>query len=302
MSTYLHELKVPREERVRWVGKHEEIGHPDHWTHTHDSRTVVHHSTSALNRLRTPQKSTYKTTKTEAIEYYLAIQWLISIDDKKSLFQVQLSCPYLGLKSSPQKRTLPPGNCRIRSVLLPIHALLKINHQHISTQSYFVLEPLPIMLPLNLKAFSTVLAVVLLSAAVLAQAPERNLTIPTTTTSSVTQTQTSLPATGGNTPANSTITPTTNGTTTTNNSTQANNNSTSHSNNTAPVKLTPIPDSTGAAGSVPVPAATGGKPNGPYGPDDQYIASSVSKVIAPMLSTCFIMSCTLVVTSYAAIA
>lgn len=158
------------------------------------------------------------------------------------------------------------------------------------------------MLPLNLKAFSTVLAVVLLSAAVLAQAPERNLTIPTTTTSSVTQTQTSLPATGGNTPANSTITPTTNGTTTTNNSTQANNNSTSHSNNTAPVKLTPIPDSTGAAGSVPVPAATGGKPNGPYGPDDQYIASSVSKVIAPMLSTCFIMSCTLVVTSYAAIA
>ena len=57
----LHELKVPREERVRWVGKHEEIGHPDHWTHTHDSRTVVHHSTSALNRLRTPQKSTYKT-------------------------------------------------------------------------------------------------------------------------------------------------------------------------------------------------------------------------------------------------
>ncbi|OAV93544.1 hypothetical protein PTTG_27312, partial [Puccinia triticina 1-1 BBBD Race 1] len=44
MSTYLHELKVPREERVRWVGKHEEIGHPDHWTHTHDSRTVVHHS------------------------------------------------------------------------------------------------------------------------------------------------------------------------------------------------------------------------------------------------------------------
>ncbi|KNZ60969.1 hypothetical protein VP01_1473g1 [Puccinia sorghi] len=33
------------------------------------------------------------------LRYYLAIQWLISIADKKHI-QVQLSCPYLGLKSS----------------------------------------------------------------------------------------------------------------------------------------------------------------------------------------------------------
>ncbi|KAI9617099.1 hypothetical protein H4Q26_010737 [Puccinia striiformis f. sp. tritici PST-130] len=94
-----------------------------------------------------------------------------------------------------------------------------------------------------------------------------------------------------------TTTPTGNGTaTTSNNSTQ-----TTHSNTTTPVKLTPIPDATGAAGSVPVPGATGGKPNGRYGPDDQYIASGVVKTIVPILSTFVLMSLTVILTTYGTI-
>ncbi|KAA1110337.1 hypothetical protein PGT21_018459 [Puccinia graminis f. sp. tritici] len=169
-----------------------------------------------------------------------------------------------------------------------------------------LLQP-PTMFPVSLKSFSTGLAVVLLSTAVLSQ--ERNLSFPTTTSSPATNpVQTSLPAGNNNNPTNSSTTPTTNGATTTNNnnnnnSTQAtnSNNSTIHSNTTAPVKLTPIPDSTGSAGSVPFPASTGGKPNGRYGPDDQYIASSVVKIIAPTLPTLIIMSSTVAILSYGAL-
>lgn len=157
------------------------------------------------------------------------------------------------------------------------------------------------MIPLSLKALSIGVALLMLSSTLLGQTtePGRNITIPpTTTTTSSTPTQTSTSGTTNN----STNTATTNGTTTATNSTQANNNSTSHSNSTTSVKLTPVADATGASGSVPVPGSTGGKPNGRYGPDDGYIASGVSKVGVPNMSTLFIMSCTVAVTIYGAVA
>jgi hypothetical protein len=148
------------------------------------------------------------------------------------------------------------------------------------------------MIPLSLKALSIGVALLMLSSTLLGQTTEtgRNITIPSSTTT-----------TSGTT--NSTNTAPTNGTTTatTGNSTQANNNSTSHTNSTTSVKLTPVADATGASGSVPVPASTGGKPNGRYGPDDGYIASGVSKVGVPNMSTLFIMSCTVAVTIYGAL-
>jgi len=151
---------------------------------------------------------------------------------------------------------------------------------------------------LSLKTLSLGVAILLLSTTVLAQAPERNLTIPSTaTTTSSAPLQTSPP--GGNLPSNSTNAPTTNGTTPTNNGGQ---NNTSHGNSTAPVKLTPVPDATGATGAVPVPAPTGGKPNGRYGPDDDYIAASNPKPLAPIFSTFLAMSCTVAALAYGVVA
>ncbi|POV94516.1 hypothetical protein PSTT_16818 [Puccinia striiformis] len=115
------------------------------------------------------------------------------------------------------------------------------------------------MFQLTSKTYTTCLLILLLATLVIGQ--ERNITIPTSTGSSAT----------------------------------------SYTNHTFkhyhPVKLTPIPDATGAAGSVPVPGATGGKPNGRYGPDDQYIASGVVKTIVPILSTFVLMSLTVILTT-----
>ncbi|KNZ53157.1 hypothetical protein VP01_3325g1 [Puccinia sorghi] len=153
------------------------------------------------------------------------------------------------------------------------------------------------MPPLSLKTLSLGVAILLLSTTVLGQAPERNLTIPSTaTTTSSAPLQSSPP--GGNLPSNSTNTPTTNGTTPTNKNAQ---NNTSHGNSTTPVKLTPVPDATGAAGAVPMPAPTGGKAKGRYGPDDDYIASAAPKAPAPMFSTFLVMSCTVAALAYGVI-
>lgn len=123
----------------------------------------------------------------------------------------------------------------------------------------------------------------------------RNITIPTTTTTTTPTSTTQTPSSGNQSTA--TTTPTTENNNTTGNhttGTTTSNNTTKNSTSSTPVKLTPIPDATGTAGNVPVPAATGGKPNGRFGPDDQYIAG-FQKLAIPFFSSLFIMSSTVAV-------
>ncbi|CAH7667191.1 hypothetical protein PPACK8108_LOCUS1582, partial [Phakopsora pachyrhizi] len=123
-----------------------------------------------------------------------------------------------------------------------------------------------------------------------AQDGTRNLVFPNQNSNNQSNTNTN---TNTNTNNNANTNTNTNAVTNTHqsNTTATNNNSTSSGNissnstnrantsTTTTTNLTSIKDSTGA-NQVPAPGATGGKANGRYGPDDQYISSAPRRTLA----------------------
>ncbi|MBW0514303.1 hypothetical protein O181_054018 [Austropuccinia psidii MF-1] len=118
----------------------------------------------------------------------------------------------------------------------------------------------------------------------------RNLVIPTTTSNA----PTAMPSSNLST-TNSSNLRANNSSTTSSNSSQATNGTNTANNNVTKTPTKPLPtvnDSTGPAGSIPFPASTGAKPNGRYGPDDQYIAA-VNQLIIPTITTLIIFCITM---------